>query len=68
MNIPVYIEGKCRALEYIVGFSKTPPQINNATTKGRNVFGDMGEVNVGTELVFRATVIKKHFKRLSGTQ
>lgn len=62
----MYIEGKCRALEYIVGFSKTPPQINNATTKGRNDFRDMGEV--GTELVFRATVIKKHLNRLSGIQ
>lgn len=64
----MYIEGKYRALEYIVGFSKTPPQINNATTKGRNDFRDMGEVNVGTELVFRATVIKKHLNRLSGIQ
>lgn len=57
MNIPVYIEGNCRALEDIVGFSTPLPQKNNATTKGRNVFGDMGEVNVGTELIFRATVI-----------
>lgn len=54
----MYIQGKCRALEYIY------KQCNYKREKW-----DMGEVNVGTELIFRATVIQplpKAFEKTVG--